>query len=91
METRTLHITLEDKIEIQQTHMVQMLLGWTKTLVNKEILPAVDIQGAEDNLMTTGSNVEGVIAQIGEEEGTEDIILQITKEDSDAKYKLLNS
>ena len=27
METRTLHITLEDKIEIQQTHMVQMLLG----------------------------------------------------------------
>ena len=41
--------------------------------------------------MTTGSNVEGVIAQIGEEEGTEDIILQITKEDSDAKYELLNS
>ena len=27
METRTLHITLEDKTEIQQTHMVQMLLG----------------------------------------------------------------
>ena len=27
IETRTLHITLEDKIEIQQTHMVQMLLG----------------------------------------------------------------
>ena len=91
METRTLHITLEDKTEIQQTHMVQMLLGWTKALVNEEILPVVDIQGAEDNLMTTGSNVEGVIAQIGEEEGTEDIILQITKEDSDAKYKLLNS
>ena len=27
IETRTLHITLEDKTEIQQTHMVQMLLG----------------------------------------------------------------
>ena len=45
----------------------------------------------EDKLTTTGSNVEGEIAQIGEEEGTEDIILQITKEDSDAKYELLNS
>ena len=27
IETRTLHITLEDKTEIQQTHMVQMLRG----------------------------------------------------------------
>ena len=27
IETRTLHITLEDKTEIQQTHMVRMLLG----------------------------------------------------------------
>ena len=27
IETRTLHITLEVKTEIQQTHMVQMLLG----------------------------------------------------------------
>ena len=41
--------------------------------------------------MTTGSNVEEEIAQVVEEEGTEDIILQITKEDSDAEYKLLNS
>ena len=40
--------------------------------------------------MTTGSNAEGEIAQVVEE-GTEDIILQITKEDSDAKYKLNNS
>ena len=51
----------------------------------------MDIQGAEENLTTTGSNVEEEIAQVGEEEGTEDIILQITKEDSDAKYKLFNS
>ena len=51
----------------------------------------MDIQGAEDKLTTTGSNVEGEIAQVVEEEGTEDIILQITKEDSDAKYKLFNS
>ena len=91
IETRTLHITLVDKTEIQQTHMVQMLRGWPKTLANVEILPAVDIQGAEDKLTTTGSNVEEEIAQVGEEEGTEDIILQITKEDSDAKYELLNS
>ena len=27
IETRTLHITLEDKTEIQQIHMVRMLLG----------------------------------------------------------------
>ena len=27
IETRILHITLEDKTEIQQTHMVRMLLG----------------------------------------------------------------
>ena len=54
----------------------------------------MDIQGAEDKLTTTGSNMEGEIAQVveeEEEEGTEDIILQITKEDSDAKYELLNS
>ena len=41
--------------------------------------------------MTTGSNVDEEIAQFVVEEATEDIILQITKEDSDAKYKLLNS
>ena len=41
--------------------------------------------------MTTGSNVDEEIAQVVVEEATEDIILQITKEDSDAKYKLLNS
>ena len=27
IETRILHITLEDKTEIQQTHMVRMFLG----------------------------------------------------------------
>ena len=91
IETRTLHITLEDKTEIQQTHMVQMLLGWHKALVNEEILPTSDIQGAEDKLMTTGSNVDEEIAQVVVEEATEDIILQITKEDSDAKYKSLSS
>ena len=41
--------------------------------------------------MTTGSNVDEEIAQVVVEEATEDIILQITKEDSDAKYKLLSS
>ena len=52
----------------------------------------MDIQGAEDKLMTTGSNAGGETAQVAEEEeGTEDIILQITKEDNDAKYKLHNS
>ena len=45
----------------------------------------------EDKLTTTGSNVEEEIAQVVVEEGTEDIILQITKEDNDAKHKLLNS
>ena len=41
--------------------------------------------------MTTGSNVDEEIAQVVVEEATEDIILQITKVDSDAKYKLLSS
>ena len=41
--------------------------------------------------MTTGSNVEEEIAQVVQEEDTGDIILPITKGDSDAKYKLLNS